>query len=920
MRGTRALLGALAWGWLCAAAWAQAVPPPVVAGDTVRVGVVERFPPFHDWKSAGPASQPVGFDADLLAELARVTGLRFQFVRYADFPAVLAALRDGQVRLTTAIAQTPERATYLRFTRPYASVQQAFVGASTITSVPATPDLSGRRVAVTRGYVAESIAAERFPGAGRPTYPTVESAIDAVARGDADFVFEALPTLRSLLNERPRAGLAVLRSYGFPEGHLRLAADLRETELVRQLDNAILALDPAVLRRLRDQWLPSAAPPDAPALPPVGSLAPLRVGYLPGDAPFTLEAGPGRADGIGIRMMQAVAQRAGLGVAEFVPMNLGPGLEALAAGKLDAMLGLTDVAERRHRMAFVGPYRANPLVIVSRRAYSVWDLQKLAGQRLAMIKGFFGTPYIRSAYPTVEIVECGRFDDCQALVEAGQAEAALYGLQGAFARLGPRAGASLTITGTVPGLYDEHNIGLSLARASLAPRLRDALNLVLLHDMPRIEREWAEAERQGRIDWERLRTGVALAAAVLLLLAGGWWWHSRLLRREIARTQEARRESEGYLAFMAHEVRNSLQSVSGAVALLRGSSRPDARQTLLLDALGRSSRSTLGLLNGLLDRHRLHAGQLSLDLRAESLQRVLGAVHDEVQLMAQAKGLVLRFEPDPALAGWWRVDALRLQQVVRNLLVNAVKFSERGTITLQATLAPAARGPGWHELTLQVHDQGRGLGQQELAQVFRPFRTEGGDRPGSGLGLALSRELARALGGELQARSEPGRGSTFTLRVPVQAATAPEPGSGPRLQRMLVVEDSPVYGLLLRQAFDSLGVSVELADSLHAARAALVASVAGAGHTIPAFDLVLSDTHLSDGLVDELFSFMRQTVRPGVRLPPVVCMSAEFDEATLARLAAAGAAEMLTKDSDVPAFARRVVDDYAALQGRAVAG
>jgi two-component system, NarL family, sensor histidine kinase EvgS len=882
----------------------------VRAGQTIAVGTLDRFPPFYSWDTPDgqPADNPRGLDIELMAEIARTTGLRFSFKRYRTFSEMVDALVKGEVRLITATAQTAERATYLRFTRPYMSVQQAFVGSRDITSVPSTPDLSGRRVAVVKGFVSETIAVERFPAAGRPAYATLDLALDAVINGEVDFILESAPTLRALLAQRGAHNLKLLRTYGFPEGHLRLAAAPADAGLARQIDAALQAAEQGPLKDLTLRWIPPTAGPQVEG--PAPEVAPLRIGFLPGDRPFSLVNAQGEADGIGIRMMRAVAERAGVPIAEFRPLTLAQSLADLREGRLDVMLGLTDVAERREQMTFVGPYRANPLVIISRKQYSVWDLHQLAGQRLAMVKGFFGTPYVRQAQPLVEIVECDRFDDCMRMVERGEANAALYGLQGAYERLGTRAGTTLQITGTVPGLYDEHNLGIGLARASLAPRLRDALLVVQAEDMARIEADWARDEQSDSIDWQQLRLMLAAGLAALLALAGGWWWHSRGLKREISRTEAAREDSEQYLAFMAHEVRNALQSVSGAVVLLRGSSDPargDKRQQPLLEALGTSARSTLGLLNALLDRHRLHAGRLALELRAEALEPVLRAVLDETAPAAEAKGLTLAFEARTPLHGWWMIDALRLQQIVRNLLVNAIKFSREGRIVVAASLAASQRGDTWREVVVEVSDQGSGMDAALLSRTFERFTSSGGDRPGTGLGLHLCRDLAGALGGELTVNSQPGEGSRFTLRFAAEAAREPEGRASGEVRRLLVVEDSPVYSLLLRQAFENQGVAVTVAESLAQARESLISSVAGAGTTTPAFDLVLSDTHLGDGLVDELLRFMRESVRPGVSMPPVVCMSAQFEGPTLVRLAAAGASDLLTKDSDVALFAGRVL-------------
>jgi two-component system sensor histidine kinase EvgS len=892
--------------------WCLGIGGALAAVAPVRVGLLAESQPFHVWPAGG---RPSGFDVDLLERLSRDTGLRFDYVRYERWDALLADLAAGKVQVVTATARTADREIWMGFTRVYASAAQGFAGRRSETSVTTQPDLAGRRLALVRSFATEAIAAERFSLADKRLYDSNAQALDAVERGEADYVLGTAGGLRALLAERPGTALAVLRAFTFAQGQRRLATVRANLALRDRLDAAIGALEPAFLAGLVDRWLrPWELPPPRVATPPApaaAGVAPLRVGYLPRDRPYTFLNAAGAPDGIAIELMQAAARHANLAIAHFEPHDLRTGIEALRAGRIDVMLGLTDTAERRRAIRFVGPYRNNPVILVSREANAIWSLEQLANRRLALVADYFAADYVRRHHPAVEIVSCVDVDACLRTVADGGADAALYGFQGTYARLAAFQSGRLAITGAVTELSDEHNLGLAPGRADLAVRLRDALDLAREQDLPAIERHWAARETQPEVDWARVRQGIAVGAAVWLLLLLAWWMHSRRLRREIAQTQAARAESEQYLAFMAHEVRNSLQSVAGAVALLRGSSRPDARQAPVLEALGRSSRSTLGLLNALLDRHRLHAGRLSLALRPESLERVLLAVVDEIRPAAQAKGLALRLERATELAGWWQIDALRVQQIVRNLLVNAVKFSRRGTITVRAGLADAARGASWRRVTIEVIDQGPGIEPAVLAQLFERFETAGGDRPGTGLGLHLSRDLARAIGGTLEASSPPAGGACFTLAFDAEAANEPPAPRRGELQRVLVVEDSPVYGLLLTQALANLGVATTLAESVAQAREALIASVAGAGDTTPAFDLVLSDTHLGDGRVDALLRFMRESVRPGVTMPPVICISADFEAADGERLIAAGASDLLVKDSDVAAFAARVLRSHA---------
>jgi two-component system sensor histidine kinase EvgS len=313
--------------------------------------------------------------------------------------------------------------------------------------------------------------------------------------------------------------MTVLRTFAFAQGQRRLATVRADLALRERLDAALGALEPAFLSGLVDRWLrPWEMPPTRPATlaPPLSGVAPLRVGYLPRDRPYSFLNAAGAPDGIAIELMKAAARRAGFTIERFEPHDLKGGLEALRTG------------------------------------------------RLAMVRDYFAIAYVRRHFPTIEIVPCANYDACLRLVADDGADATLNGFQGTYARLAAFQSGCLAVTGAVTELSDEHNLGLAATRAALAMPLRDALDDARSQDLPAIERQWAAREAQPGIDWGQVQRGIALAAALLLLVLLGWWGHSRRLRREIDRTKTARAESEQYLAFMAHEVRNSLQSVAGA--------------------------------------------------------------------------------------------------------------------------------------------------------------------------------------------------------------------------------------------------------------------------------------------------------------------------------------------------------------------
>ncbi len=298
--------------------------------------------------------------------------------------------------------------------------------------------------------------------------------------------------------------------------------------------------------------------------------------------------------------------------------------------------------------------------------------------------------------------------------------------------------------------------------------------------LARLEAETSEAVRAARtaVIAAGLLGPVALAVALGLLLAS--LRRQRLIGVELSAKnvslQEATTRAEGadrlksaFLATMSHELRTPLNAIIGFTGILlqRLPGPLNVEQARQLEMVRTSSRHLLALINDILDLSKIEAGQVSLASGHVDVGSALGKVADVVRPLAEAKGLALRLElPEalPAITG----DRRRIEQVLLNLLANAVKFTDRGEIRLSA----CEEGP-WpgRRLLLRVEDTGVGISSEDLLSLFQPFRQleVGLDRrhEGTGLGLAISKRLAGLMGGDVTAESVPGRGSTFTLALPL---------------------------------------------------------------------------------------------------------------------------------------------------------
>lgn len=582
---------------------------------------------------------------------------------------------------------------------------------------------------------------------------------------------------------------------------------------------------------------------------------------------------------------------------------------ALRRGDVDLVVGLDEGIAWADTLRFIGPILEYPIVLIGRREGGVYDLGQLAGRRLALPPGYFGRPLVESRHGSIDIVACPALAACIEMVSRGEAEATFTDVVTAAIALAEKPRADVQIVGAVEALTQARSIGVASRHAALVPLFRSALDGVIADELQTVKARWLGRPPPAEVARRVLREAAPWAAAALALLFAAWWWHSSALRREVRRTraaqaraEQARAASERFVTFLAHEVRNSLHSVIAGAELLRS-----ARQVppTVAGSLGESARSTLGLLNNLLDRDRLEAGRLSLHLEPARLEPLLRSVAVEMLPAALAKQLALQHAA-PAHDPLLRIDALRVQQILRNLVANAIKYSDEGEIAIEARCEPLPGEPARCAIEVRVRDQGPGIAKDDLARLFEPYFMIGGSTThgGSGLGLALCRDLARLMGGELTIESEPGRGTTAVLNWQAEVEDAAPGRTGALPRSFLLVEDAEVYAMLLERALSAQGLPVTVAGSLARASELLARE---------RYDVVLTDLNLGDGDAHAVIAAAGSRLGGGAP-PVVVVMSAELEDLQVRALREAGVQAVLKKSGDVALFVRQLLQHPALRQ------
>lgn len=270
-----------------------------------------------------------------------------------------------------------------------------------------------------------------------------------------------------------------------------------------------------------------------------------------------------------------------------------------------------------------------------------------------------------------------------------------------------------------------------------------------------------------------------------------------------------------FLANVSHEIRSPLNAIYGYAQLLERNDGRDAVSAARV--IRRSAEHLAHLVDGLLDMALVEGGALKLEREAIRFPEFLDQIIDMLELQAEAKGLALVLETVPGLPEFVHADPKRLRQVLINLLTNAIKFTDQGTVTLKVEYRNQLA-------TFSVIDTGIGIAPEDSARIFAPFERVSGpaaERPGVGLGLAITQALVHIMGGEVRVESALGQGSRFIVRLllsqPLSPPTdpAPEPGAVTgylgRERWVVLIDDDAAHLAMVRSLLEPLGFQVRSA-------------------------------------------------------------------------------------------------------------
>lgn len=363
--------------------------------------------------------------------------------------------------------------------------------------------------------------------------------------------------------------------------------------------------------------------------------------------------------------------------------------------------------------------------------------------------------------------------------------------------------------------------------------------------------------------------------------------------------EAANKAKSEFLASLSHEIRTPMNAVLGYAGILAESMAGDPRRQLV-ETVERSGRNLLVLLNDALDLSRIEAGKTPMRQAPMAMATLVAELADMFRLRAEQKGLALYATVDPAVPEYVLGDETKIRQILVNLVGNAVKFTERGQVSIRVDAVPAPASARSKDvearttLILRVEDTGPGLDEASRARIFEAFYQEprtGALYGGSGLGLSIVKRLAEGLGGSVNVRSNAEGGSTFWVILPGMDATVAshlmgDDGEDRRLDglKLLIIEDDVENADIMERLLSARGAAVRRAGS------------GSEGLRLLEFsrpDAVLLDLRMPNMDCVAFLSILRK--RPEAASIPVIAVTADLRSEACAALVSLGVAEVVAK-------------------------
>lgn len=777
-------------------------------GKILRVGLLEEN---HAPWAMRIGNDLYGINADYLSALRQLTGAQFSLNLYSDQPHLMQALNSGQIDFALGMWISPLPAGALSSDNWYSSPLRVYRNQQNQRAVMFNSQ--NAQLAISESTLAQLPPALAARHSWRH-YSSDLQALYTLLNQQNDYVVADETSAGFLLSQLQQGQIYQIASH-IEAGQLNLRAVSRDPELISWINQSLRQLPAELMNTLQARWsstLPRYQDTQTLMLSPTERAWIAdhpRITYTaePDNYPWSYRDASGTARGYGVDLLKAIAQSTGL---QFEPVWVSNPRQAnTLIGQQQAMLQLMQPLN--------GDAMQSTSLPVWRALWGIYSLQPdtlahwrdLRGKRVGVLQDDLALRLLPAD------LQPQQFADRNSLYDAlakGQIDALVDNVLSARWRIASRDDARIHLAFAASDIAWPIALGVTPDQPVLRTLLDRALQQIPADTQSQMRDSWSTPPQPGSVMVMRSLPMMVLAVAgaaiaLLLLLLARRYWQQRRERQQREQAEHANAMKSQFLATVSHELRTPMQAILGLLELEK---QQHSSQNLTL--LHSSAQSLLTLLNDLQDHARIESNSFTLAPRPLALAQWLNQQQHFYHPLMREDGPHLIVEALTPLPDAVMIDADRLQQVVNNLMTNALKFTRHGAIRL--TLAAQQQ-----QLILTVSDSGSGIPPEEQQKLFDPWYQAPSGKSvsvqGSGLGLFICREMVQRMGGNIRLASEPGHGTQVTVTLPLEVcapANHVDETALPDLPplRVAIVDDHPTNLLVMQQQLSRFAIQADI--------------------------------------------------------------------------------------------------------------
>lgn len=748
---------------------------------TVTVGVIDDMPPLEYY---GVGYKHQGIISDFLRIVSKKLNLNLKYISSTHANLYNLVLKKRIDMMSYGIKSNKNKNALL-FTSPFLEVDNAIFTLSSNPVVNHTKDLANSLVGIKYdNYYLETVLKDKYPDMSFRFVNSKQEAIKMLLSGELETFIGDLTTTDYIIQRHNLSNEIKTIHIPWLKTPIRFAVSKNNPKLHKLLQKAIESINYETHNEIVEKWLHDEYRYNKLPLflskeeiQWIKKHQKLTVGVSKEWRPFSYHE-KGKHKGVISGYLNIVSKKTGINFIYKEFESFSDMLEASARKEIDIIDAIAASKKRKKNMLFSDPYlKLDSIIAINKNQEKINSINDLANKKVGSIKGYITGIYLKSDIPSAKVIEYKSVKKGLQALSNGELDAFIMNLP-----MFDFYTAEYEITNIIVSCGTPYtapvSFGIKKDEKILKSIIDKALDTISEEDKNEIYRKWIRVEFAQKIDYEMIWKIVAI---FLLFLLGALYWNRKLsqeidkrniVERELilakVEAEKATQAKSIFLANMSHEIRTPMNSVIGFADLL-DDLITDPTQKGYLHSIKVGGKALLEIINDILDLSKIEAGKLKIRNESVNIHNIFLEMRHLFHDKIAQKNLTLHIHIQPDVPKFLIIDGVRVRQILLNLVGNAIKFTDKGKISINAKCVFKDANKSTLDFIFSVSDTGIGIPKKDQQEIFGDFiqREKQSIKKygGTGLGLSICKRLVQIMNGKIDLTSKEEEGSTFTIHL-----------------------------------------------------------------------------------------------------------------------------------------------------------